>query len=195
MHGVMQLARSGRKRKSGRRTASGDLARVAPAINYRALAALQPHRACLPKEFREDPKAATLLGKLNLVHREATPYGAEHGINDQQAEAGRQYAVAVGRYRASIDTPSGTAGAGKGYDCLPDGCREEPSLCECYNRRRRYNELYEALAIAGRKATMAVNDVAIRERPADIKHLRRGLDAVAKQIGLTAGRKSRHTGN
>lgn len=196
MQGIGTLARSGRKRKQGRRTSSGDLARV-PAINYRALAALQPHRRWLPADKREDHRAATLLGSLNLLYRPATAYGAERGITDQQAEAGRQYAVAVGRYRASIGTPSAIAGAGRGYGCDPTLClstdSDKADECECFNRRSRYMGMDEALAQAGRKAQLAVNDCAIREQIVDIRALRRGLDALAKHIGLTSGRKSGQT--
>jgi hypothetical protein len=181
-------SRSGRKRKQGRRTASGATARE-PATNYRALAGMQPHRNWLPAAMRESEKAATLLGALNLLYRPATQFTPEFGITDQQAEAGRQYAVAVGRYRASIGSPSSMGGTGRGYACNPSHCYSGDNLdgCECLKRRRRYNDLYDTLrAMRDRDAMQAVNDTAIRElRPHDIHALRRGLNVLVQHLGLT----------
>lgn len=179
---------TGRKRKQGRRTVSGNIARE-PATNYRMLAGLQPHRSWLPKDKRESEKAATLLGALNLLYRPATQFTPEFGITDQQAEAGRQYAVAVGRYRASIGSPSSMGGTGRGYACNPSHCYSGDNLdgCECLKRRRRYNDLREVLVrMRDRDAMRAVSDTAVREiAPHDIHALRRGLNVLASHLGLT----------
>jgi hypothetical protein len=96
------MARPGRKRKIGPRHPGGDLVR--PQFDARSLATLQPHRVWLPEEKRMDQKAASPLGCLNLL-------GV---LTDAQYLAGVRYAVVVGKYRAVIETPRATAGAGRG---------------------------------------------------------------------------------
>jgi hypothetical protein len=96
------MARRGRKRRIGLRHPGGDL--VQPRPDARSLATLQPHRVWLPEEQRMDQKAASPLGCLNLL-------GV---LGDAQYMAGIRYAVVVGKYRAVIETPRATAGAGRG---------------------------------------------------------------------------------
>lgn len=195
MGALSEMARRGRKRRKAGYL--GDEV-AQPAVNYAKMAGEQPHRVWLPKELRTDARAATLLGCLNLIHRPADRKTGQRevGITDEQAEAGRLYAHVIAQYRGSIGGPVGAVGVGRGYPCDPEGnCIWEPNECECYRRQQRYMELYEALARAGRKATVAVNNVAVWQRGADIKHLRCGLDALARYVGLTAGRKMRYGGN
>lgn len=171
------MVRAGRKRKTGRRLSNGHL--VERPADYRILAAAQPHRAWLPESKRMDERADSILGCLNLIGK----------LTDEQAEAGRRYAVAVGRYRATIEGPSATSGSGRAYACNPL-CDYGPDDCECHQRRKRYNDLYEALAGAGRKPMLAVNSVAIQGKQGDLYALRSGLDALVRHLGLTGYRKS-----
>ena len=59
------MARGGRRRKQGARYRSGAIVREK--FDFRALAALQPHRVWLPEAKRLDQKAASPLGCLNLL--------------------------------------------------------------------------------------------------------------------------------
>ncbi len=137
------MARRGRKRLPGRRHPGGELVRVK--VDYRALAAQQPHRRCLPEPVRLDQKAATPFGALNLINV----------ITDAQYEAGQRYAFVVGQYRASIGTPSVMSGSGKGYPCTPEICRRPPPgvehHCECRKRKESYDAAFAAVFEAGRK--------------------------------------------
>lgn len=184
----MTLNRKGRKRKSGRRTESGQLARKP--VDYRAMAALQPHRSWLPAALRTDEKAGTILGCLNLLNR----------ISDHEYEAGRRYSVIVGAYLAMANAPRGTAGAGKGYDCSGEqSCSETRQLigqtCICLDRTERFNRAYEAISRrGGRPSHMAVNWVAIQDHPCGPDHLealKLGLSALASHFGLTNHGNSR----
>jgi hypothetical protein len=189
MHGqvAMQIPsaknRKGRKRKSGRRVASGDIARRAP-TDYRAMAALNPDRRGLPEALRTHERAGSSLGRLNLRKR----------ISDHEYEAGRRYSGIVGAYRASIGVPRGLSGAGKGYDCDPYVCltyRHAPA-CICRQRQDRYDDAY--CSIRTHAAHLAVNAVAIHDHdisPDQLIHLREGLAALARHFGLTGHAKSR----
>jgi hypothetical protein len=113
MHGTiaMSLNRKGRKRKSGRRTPSGAIARKP--VDYRSMAALQPHRIRLPEALRSDEKAESVLGCLNLIYRISKRTAANRpGITDEQYEAGRRYRRLVGAYLAHVGAPRSTAGSG-----------------------------------------------------------------------------------
>src|SRR5260370_13274864 len=146
------MARRGRRRKIGLRHPGGDLVR--PRFDVRSLATLQPHRVWLPEEKRMDQKAASPLGCLNLL-------GV---LSDAQYLAGVRYAVVVGKYRAVIETPRATAGAGRGYDCPRDPrCGRGPGeSCECRQRKERYDAAFLAVIEAGQRAARAVARVAVQ---------------------------------
>src|ERR1700730_4464014 len=109
------MARLGRKRKSGLRHRGGELVR--PQFDVRSLATLQPHRVWLPEEKRMDQKAASPFGCLNLL-------GV---LTDAQYLPGLRSAFVVGKYRAFIEPPRATWGAGRGYDCPGDlMCGRDP---------------------------------------------------------------------
>ena len=171
------MARRGRKRKAGRRFGSGELQRAR--VDFRELAALQPHRVWLPQGKRLDQKAASPLGCLNLL-------GV---ISSRQYLAGLRYAIVVGKYRAVIETPRATAGAGRGYDCTGDlqCARKLGRICECRQRKRRYDAAFAAVSEAGQRAARAVARVAVHAEPCPqgaLDHLKRGLDALATHFGL-----------
>ncbi len=169
------MARRGRKRKIGIRHPGGTL--VQPRFDVRGLATLQPHRVWLPEARRMDQKAASPLGCLNLL-------GV---LTDQQYLAGVRYAVVVGKYRAVIETPRATSGAGRGYDCAGDlNCgREAGERCECRHRKERYDAAFAAVIEAGQRAARAVARVAVHGEPCPrgaLPDLKRGLDALAKHF-------------
>jgi hypothetical protein len=169
------MARSGRKRKIGLRHPGGELVRLH--FDVRSLAALQPHRVWLPESKRLDQKAASPFGCLNLL-------GV---LTDAQYLAGLRYAVVVGKYRAVIETPRATAGAGRGYDCPGDlNCGREPGpQCECRRRKERYDAAFAAVIEAGQRAARAVARVAVHGEQCPrgaLADLKRGLDALAKHF-------------
>lgn len=181
--------RKGRKRKSGRRTASGTLVR-AP-VDYRAMASLQPHRIRLPEALRADEKAESVLGCLNLIYRSSKrTAGNRPGITDEQYEAGRRYAVLVGAYLAMAGAPRSTAGNGHGsHECLSGACET------CQQTVDRYMRAHEAIGrdCAGiprlcRHTHAAVNWVVIDDHLCNaeqLEYLKRGLSALAQHFGLT----------
>jgi hypothetical protein len=169
------MAGPGRKRKIGLRHPGGELVR--PQFDMRSLATLQPHRVWLPEEKRMDQKAASPLGCLNLL-------GV---LTDAQYLAGVRYAVVVGKYRAVIETPRATAGAGRGYDCPGDPkCGRDGEPCECRWRKQRYDAAFAAVIEAGQRAARAVARVAVHGEQCPrgaLADLKRGLDALAKHFG------------
>jgi hypothetical protein len=177
------MARRGRKRKIGIRHPGGTL--VQPRFDVRDLATLQPHRVWLPEEKRMDQKAASPLGCLNLL-------GV---LTDQQYLAGVRYAVVVGKYRAVIETPRATSGAGRGYDCPGDlSCGREPGgRCECRHRKARYDAAFAAVIEAGQRAARAVARVAVHGEQCPrgaLADLERGLDALARHFAEGRGLRS-----
>ena len=177
------MARRGRKRRIGLRHPGGELVRLS--FDSRSLATLQPHRVWLPEEKRMDQKAASPLGCLNLL-------GV---LADAQYLAGVRYAVVVGKYRAVIETPRATSGAGRGYDCPGDlTCGRDPlAPCECGRRKERYDAAFAAVIEAGQRAARAVARVAVHGEQCPrggLPDLRRGLDALAKHFGAGRGQRS-----
>lgn len=168
--------RKGRKRRSGRREPSGRNQREP--VNYRAMAALQPHRIALPAAVRESERAESVLGCLNLLKR----------ISEHEYEAGRRFAVIVGAYRSVIGTPRSTVGAGRGYICKPEGCLNDATNCTCEHRTAKFRDSLRALLLVSQKSYNAVYQVAVhdflctREQLAD---LQAGLRGLARHYGLT----------
>lgn len=175
------MARAGRNRKAGRRTANGELAR--PAVNYRAMAALQPHRRALPEDARLSSEATTELGRAFLRGQ----------ITEPEHLAGQEYARRIGQYRATVCGPRATSGAGRWSGCNPDRCRLDGGDCECLRRRRDYQELQEVVAGEGRRVEMAVNRIVAHDQEPslnDIILLSVGLSALARHLHLTNRQKS-----
>jgi hypothetical protein len=171
------MGRKGRHRKIGPRRRCGDLV-PSREFDFRALAALQPHRVWLPQKKRLDQKAASPLGCLNLLGI----------VSDAQYRAGLRYAIVVGKYRAVIETPRATAGAGRGYDCAGDArCGRDGNVnCECRRRKELYEAAFAAVLEAGHGAARAVARVAVHGEPCPqggLAALQRGLDALARHFG------------
>lgn len=183
MHGVIALNvnRKGRKRKSGRRTESGQLARVS--VDYRVMAESWPHRRDVPAAQRSSERAESVLGRLNLNTR----------INGPEYEAGRRFAVIVGAYRAVIGTPRGMSGSGKGYACNPSACLMDSAHCLCELRTARFRDATRALQLAGQNAYNFTYRTAVTDLECQtdaLVHLRAGLSVLAKHFGLVGkGRK------
>jgi hypothetical protein len=178
------VARAGRKRRLGDRHPGGLLVRRD--VDFRELAARQPHRVWLPESKRLDQKAASPLGCLNLLHV----------LSDQHYLAGVRYAVVVGEYRTVLETPRVTAGSGRGYDCPGDiDCGRDPARpCECRRRKDRYDAAFAALIEAGQKAARAVAHVAVHGEQCPrggLDDLKRGLAALAQHFGLARGQGAR----
>ncbi len=174
---MLQLARPGRKRKSGRRTASGHLAREH--VNYAALAAEQPHRRGLPVEARLSQDAVTELGRLSLVRL----------ITETQKLAGEEYARRTAAYRAVVGGPPGTARSSFLAGCNPDSCSYDPDgRCECRRRVTEYQELFQVVNQCGRRVEMAVKRVVAHNEAPDaweLALLSLGLTALAAHLRLT----------
>lgn len=170
------MARAGRKRSIRLHPTNREVK-----VDYRAMASQQPHRRWLPEAVRLDQKADSVLGCLNLINI----------ISDGQYEAGQRYARIVGQYRASIQTPAGTSGNGKGYICKPMHCMRPPPgvviECECARRKENYDSAFAAVFEVGQKAARAVARVAVHGEPCPrggLADLKRGLSALAKHFGI-----------
>lgn len=178
--------RAGRKRKQGRRTACGDIAK--PAVDYRAMAGNQPHRVCLPERHRQDPRAGTELGWLLLTGALGSPNRDGSLSERAQAlhEAGRLFAGVVSRYRSMIGSPRTTGGAGKGYGCVGDEfC--DPRACECRRRTSAYNSAFEALGEMGHRVQVIVSRTAVHDEICGgdlVPALKIGLGALVRHFGL-----------
>jgi len=176
MHGA-QMARSGRKRKSGYRRHPGGQLAAGPAVNYRAMAAMQPHRRDLPVEARLSPNATTELGRAKEKWQ----------ITQPQLLAGEEFARRTGQYLATIDGPSLTSGNGRWSGCNPSACGSDDD-CECRRRRRDYQELQEVIAQCGRRVEIVVKWVVIYNlvpSKSDLPLLVEGLQALAVHLRLT----------
>lgn len=197
MMGLGEVARKGRPRKFGTRYASGDLV-PEKKPDDRIRTSRQPHRRQVPAADRMSEKAESELGRMLLRGLLADNPRAPVRDRDlererSRCEAGERYAVIVGQYRAVIEAPRATSGAGRGFDCAPDLCRAYPAECECLVRRRRYDGAFEAVAglpgqphrrrIAWAVAQVAVFDRAIQAQ--DIPYLISGLDALDRHFCLT----------
>lgn len=211
MHGVIgqDMSRAGRKRKSGKRYASGDLV-PARAPDDRIRAARQPHRRCLDEAVRLDERAESPLGRLLLRGLLATvdAIGTTNAGGDAAAaryDAGCAYVAVTGAYRAVIEAPTSTSGSGRGFGCAveqtndADTCRRDPDGCGCLRRKQRYDGAFEALVRrAGMRAARAVARVAVHREDIperDLPYLVAGLDALAHHFGLTRTRSRGYLGN
>jgi len=183
MHGMIGKNRKGRKRKSGRRTASGALARSP--VDYRAMAADWPHRRSIAGGLGATERGESYLGRLNLANR----------ISDDLYESGLRYSRIVGSYLAMAAAPKGTSGSGRGfYECLGDkNCPVEPmKVCICKLRTDAYMDAHDAISqCTGKQARvthMIINRVVIQDQPCsdeELTHLWNGLNALAVHFGLT----------
>ncbi len=178
--------RAGRKRKQGLRTPNGELAR--PAVNYGALAALQPHRRDLPEEARLSQDATTELGKAFLRGL----------ITEAEHLAGQEYARRRGQYMATVCGPRTIAGTSRWSGCNPDECLAlaidgAHHSCECQRRRQDYQEMQQVISRCGRKVEAALGWVIAYDRVPmadEVYLLSIGLRALARHMRLTNGHKA-----
>jgi hypothetical protein len=184
MHGVIGVSKNRRGRKGKQRISMPGKPYQEPRMDYRAMAALQPHRVGLPERFRRYEEAGTVLGNLLLAGLLAPHTKTRAGYMPSTEarrlyEAGLNFAGVAGAYLASISSPRGTAGAGRGYDCLgckvpetEDEIRESYAVCPCLRRRMDYTNAYDALArclpdnpIGSRRVILIVKRVVVNDDP------------------------------
>lgn len=197
----MTVNRRGRKRKSGRRTASGALAR--PQVDYRAMAEDWPHRKSLPEALRASELAESEIGRLCLVWRIHEAKNANErasvlwdkpvpGITDEQFEAGRQFYRIVEAHRSAISAPRGSCGNGQGRDCNPSQCRADKvsdptTSCRCERHIKRYLAATTALQLKGQAVYNVTYRTAVSDEPCqepELDDLRTGLSALARHLGV-----------
>ena len=201
MHGAIGIIgmtknRKGRKRKTtARREPNGRVQRVS--VDYRAMAALTPHRIPLPVAYRTDERAESYLGRLNIVWRTSgLPSAIRPGIPDEEYEAGRKYQRLVHQYLALANAPRLAqlrviAEASFDPESMPTGKtfrRDDP---DGQALQERYMLAYEAVSKSagreGHERHKAINRV-IHEQAISVDqviHLRGALRALAVFFGLT----------
>ncbi len=175
MHGAFAM-RAGRKRKQGRRSASGHLAREF--VNYAAMAAEQPHRRCLPSKVRLSQDATTELGRLYLCDK----------ITEPMYLAGEEYSRRIEAYRATTGGPRAMIISSRWSGCNPDLCRIDVQECECYRRTLAYQELFEVVNQCGHRVERVIRRIIGQDEPIssfELNLLSIGLTALAKHLHLS----------
>lgn len=179
------MSRAGRKRAP-----RGYLANQPPKVDYRAMAAEQPHRRDLPEGLRLAAEAVTPFGQLYLAGQLNEPRDPETGWRRHQA--GIRYAEIVQGYLSSIGAPRGEFPQGKGYPCTGHpqcGQRQGEPDCECRKRKLAYDGAFEALAEVGHRAQVEVAHVTVHGRKCGSREaLIVGLDALVRHL-LTERRR------
>ena len=192
MHGTIAVAKNRRGRKRQQRISMPGRPYEEPKVDYRAMAALQPHRIGLPERFRGDERAGTFLGML-LLTGGLGRHAADGNPSDwakKLYQAGQQYAEITNLYRVVIGVPVALTTSGGGYECLGEEWCDSKS-CECRRRTAVYNDAFSALgSIAlggGQRVQKAVKAVAVHDEcipDAEIPVLIIGLGILAKHFGL-----------
>jgi hypothetical protein len=174
----------GRKRRQGiKRQPDGRThpdSRADRGIDPKVIAARQPHRQGIPIDVVHDPAAESNFGKLFL----------QKHISQVQYQAGLNWRMIVQRYRAVISAPRPDAVSMSGVIVGPWGGSGEIDKAEALDRRKKYNEAFEALhSGAGHRGCVAVNHWAIGDRgDYALRYLICGLNALALHFKLTKGR-------
>ena len=169
----------GRKRKSGPREPNGRLERER-AIDPKAIAQLMPHRRLVPADAAHDPKAESLLGRLQL----------NGWLSVAQWQAGESYWEIVNRYRAVIDAPRGEVSM-NGVIVGPWGGGMTITDDEAKRRKDNFNAAFEAMhSAAGHRGAVAVSHCLHGKNDFALRYLKCGLDALAEHLGLTNRRKA-----
>ncbi|UOK73002.1 hypothetical protein [Ancylobacter polymorphus] len=179
------MAKRGRPRKAGKRTASGQLSRSTIAVlerGEREAVMAQPHRASLPEELRMDQRAESVIGRMFLT-------GA---ISEAQYWAADRWRALVAQFHVVLATPM-TTGSMLGRMVAPAAGQEEASGTD--ERRETEEEMRERV-LTQHKAAMgeiraldsaplifrAMEAVILRDcacSKREQEHLQRGLDALA----------------
>jgi hypothetical protein len=170
----------GRKRRQGiKRQPNGQPAREV-GVDPKVIASRQPHRQGIPLDVVHDPAAESAFGRLMLQRQ----------ISQVQYQAGLNWRMIVQRYRAVISAPRPDAISMSGVIVGPWGGSGEIDKAEALDRRKRYNEAFEALhSGAGHRGCVAVNHWAIGDRGDYALHyLISGLNALALHFKLTKAR-------
>jgi len=185
---AVQIVRTGRKRKPGKRHPNGDLANERTTEQEmkeaRILAFKQPHRQSVPEEKRTDPECEWPLGRAFLRGE----------ITAMQLQAAKNYGRDVQRYRAILlpEAPNPSPASIAGYMQPGNGgshTADEEKIQE------RYDAVFESLEQAvGPRGCRAVARVAVFNEGCPQgaeKLLKLGLNALVDFYGLTNARKSR----
>lgn len=171
----MKRNRRGRKRKMGRRYASGDIKRQAETPLM--VAKLMPHRKTFG-EAASNALAESAFGRL-FLRRE---------ISQSQHNAGCMYRAKVLAYQAVIGGPKRlTNGNGRGMECSFD-CWGD--MCICARRKEAYHEMLAALLSVEWQAlyNCIILDIEVIGR--ELGHMLCALEALVKLFRLTDDRKS-----
>lgn len=183
----------GRKRKEGKRTASGQLSRSKGERakrgqhDVRSVALAQPHRAWLAENRRTDQRAESEIGRLCLGGR----------ITEAQYWAGDRWARLIGEFHQVLATPMPTgsmlgrmvADPVRGDREGDVGAAERPETEE--ERRERVLVQHDGamralrrLGVDSRDVFAAMESIVIHGRPAgeqkDLDALRAGLTQLAR---------------
>lgn len=113
------MARRGRPRKNGKRTASGQLSRSTLAVLERAereQVMAQPHRACLPEALRMDQRAESAIGRMFLME----------DITEAQFWAADRWRSIVAQFHVVLASPM-TGGSMLGRIVAPGAGQDEES--------------------------------------------------------------------
>jgi hypothetical protein len=172
--------RAGRKRKSGRRYASGDL-RLA-VVSARQVAAGMPHRGGSqdplkrPAEGEISHLAENNLGRLFLAHH----------ITADQLIAGQEYARRWAAYQVTLEGPTRLKNSSGKGGCCENGCVPGDD-CWCERRVKEFNELSDLLIRQGHWVELAVQRLVLfdGEPESDLIPLIIGLNIIARHLGLT----------
>jgi hypothetical protein len=171
--------RRGRPRKNGQRYRSGKL--KTPHESPLTTARQQPHRKGLGDKVL-DQRAESALGRMYL--REA--------LTEVQLLAAERYAAVWRVYLGTLDGPR-WPGRAQGRVSACTGCSSAQARknCACALASRSWRHCWDRLALEG--CAVLVTQVACYDMvcpPERFAQLCAGLDALAFQLGLTAGRKS-----
>lgn len=190
-------SKRGRPRKTGTRTASGQLSRSTMAVLERCereTVMAQPHRASLPEALRMDQRAESVIGRMFLTD----------AITEAQYWAADRWRVLVAQFHVVLATPMAT-GSLLGRMVAPAIGQEEASgTSECRESEEEMRERVLAQHGAAMRTIRALDsaalifrtmeEVILRDRACgtlDAAHMQRGLDALARLWKLSDDEGSR----
>jgi hypothetical protein len=196
------MSRAGRKRKSGSRHPGGQLRKTKIVEDDRVRTIRQPHRRALAHQLRAAGADDLDVRKLIAGEEAESPLGrlcingrlAVKGDTDSQAardryDAGNMFAQVVGAYLSVIEAPGGTAGSGQKQRCEADLlCALDTDECDCFKRRRRYTNAYEALA-GGTRIALELDGAGVPAPLQDAINESRRLREDAAYIPIAADRR------
>ena len=168
---------TGRKRKQNVKRQPDGTPANPRGIDPKVIAARQPHRQGVPLSVVHDAAAESNFGKLMLNRH----------ITAAQYQAGLDWQGIVHRYRAVISSPRSEVSMA-GVIVGPWGGSGDLDPVDAVDRKYQYDMAFEALSLAGNRATRAVNHWAVWDRgDYALGDLTRGLNALCEHFRLTKG--------